>query len=154
MKKILAWIFIAICILSICACTNDTVINRETEICAFVKEIRDDVIIIDIAEYVTSKDKERVSELKLTSFDMPNGYYIHNPEIESQEFTLTQETMYNFIDWNNDFVQKGENREISTTNKDGFIKYLSTYENSQPNMPFFFKISGTEVISITEKPMM
>ena len=154
MKKILVWILAVICIFLVCGCTNNTVMDSEIEVCAFVKGIKDDVITIDIAEYVTSKDKHRISELNLTDSDMPNGYYIHNPETVLEEFALTKETMYNFIDWKNDFVQKGENREFSTTNKDGFIKYLNTYEDSQPKMPFFFKISGKEVISITEKPMM
>jgi len=154
MKKILMLVLVVVCMFSVCACSNDTVVNNKTEICAFVKEIKDNVIVVDIAEYVTTEDTERIAELNLTDFDMINGYYINNTEIDLKEYTLTQETVYNFIDWKNDFVEEGENREFSTTNKEDFIKYLDTYENSRPQMPFFFEVADNEVISITEKIMM
>lgn len=153
MKKFLLSILALLSMFSVCAC-NNTVADNKTELCAFVKEIKDNVIVIDIAEYVTSDNTDRVSELNLKDSDMPDGYYINNPEIELDEFKLTEETVYNFIDWKNDFVEEGANREFSTTNKEDFIKYLSTYENSQPKMPFFFNIENNEVVSITEKPMM
>jgi len=154
MKKILMLVLVVVCMFSVCACSNDTVVNNKTEICAFVKEIKDNVIVVDIAEYVTTEDTERIAELNLTDFDMINGYYINNTEIDLKEYTLTQETVYNFIDWKNDFVEEGNSREFSTTDKEDFIKYLNTYENSRPQMPFFFDIEDDEVISITEKPMM
>ena len=154
MKKFVLLFPIVICMLSVCACNNNTVVENKTEICAFVKEIKDNVIVVDIAEFVTTEDTDKVAELKLTNLDMPNGYYINNTEIELKEYKLTHDTVYNFIDWQNDFVEKGADREFSTKNKDDFVKYLNTYENSQPQMPFFFDIADNEVISITEKPMM
>ncbi|MEE0944531.1 MAG: hypothetical protein UIM24_03665 [Clostridia bacterium] len=154
MKKVLLSILVMICMFSVCACNNDTAVENKTEICAFVKEIKDNVIVVDIAECVTAEDTERIAELKLTDFDMVNGYYINNTEVVLEEYTLTQETVYNFIDWKNDFVEDGNSREFSTTNKEDFIKYLNAYENSQPKMPFFFDIADNEVISITEKIMM
>ena len=154
MKKILLSFLAVICIFSIYACNNEVVIENQAEICAFVKEIKDDIIVIDTVEYITNEDTERIAELQLTNLDMPNGYYINNTEIESEEYMLTQTTTYSFIDWKNDFVEEGENKEFYTTNKEDFIKYLNTYENSQPKMPFFIGISGDKVISVTEKPMM
>ncbi|MBO4950888.1 MAG: hypothetical protein J6E38_07735 [Clostridia bacterium] len=154
MKKFVLLFLIVVCMFSVCACNNNTVVENKTEICAFVKEIKDNVIVVDIAEFITTEDTDRVAELKLTNFDMPNGYYINNTEIELKEYKLTKDTVYNFIDWKNDFVEKGADREFSTKNKDDFVKYLNTYENSQPQMPFFFDIADNEVISITEKPMM
>lgn len=154
MKKILMCIVAVICMFSVFACNNDTTNVKKTEICALIKDVKDNVIVVDIVEYVTREDTERVKELKLSELDMPNGYHINNSEIELKEYKLTKDTVYNFIDWKNDFVEKGENREFSTTKKDDFIKYLNTYENSQPQMPFFFDIIDNQVISITEKPMM
>lgn len=154
MKKILMGIVAVICMFFICACNNDTINEKKPEICAYIKEIKDNVIIIDTVEYITKEDVERVKELKLSEFDMQDGYYINNFEIQLDMYTLTEDTIYHFIDWKNDFVEKGENREFSTTNKDDFIKYLNTYENSQPQMPFFFDIIDNKVISITEKLMM
>ncbi len=154
MKKVFLFVLAMICMFSFCACNSNTGKENETEICAFVKEIKDDVIVVDIAEYISSEDTERMKELSLTEFDMLNGYYINNTEIELEEFKLTEETVYNFIDWKNDFVAEGADRAFSTTNVEDFIKYISTYENSEPKMPFFFEISGNEVVSITEKPMM
>ena len=154
MKKILILVLVFVCMFSVCACNKDLVIENQTEICAFVKEIKDNVIVLDIVEYITREDIERINELKLSEFDMPDGYYINNSEIELENFTLTETTTYGFIDWKNDFVEEGEDREFYTTNRSEFIKYIDSYENSQPKMPFFIGIVGDKVISITEKPMM
>ena len=153
MKKILACVFAAVGMLSACASQN-TAVAQKTEFCALVKEMKDSVIVVDVVEFITMEDTERVAELELTDLDMPNGYYINNAEIELEEYTVTKETVYNFIDWNNDFVEKGENREFSTTNQEGFQKYLNTYTDAQPKMPFFFEVMDGEVVSIIEKPMM
>jgi len=154
MKKIIMTILAFISVLSVCACNDEVPIETQTEICAYVKEVKDNKIILDVAEYVDSYDEERVEELKLTKADMPNGYYINNPETELKEFILTETTTFSFIDWNNDFVENGEDREFYTTKREDFIKYLNTYENSEPKMPFFINISGDKVLSILEKPMM
>ncbi len=154
MKKIIMAVLAMVCIFSVCACNNEVPIEIQTEICAYVKEIKDDKIILDVVEYVDSYDEERVAELNLTEFDMPNGYYINNPETELEEYILTETTTYSFIDWTNDFVEDGEDREFYTTKREDFIKYLNTYENSEPKMPFFISIAGNKVISILEKPMM
>jgi hypothetical protein len=143
-----------ICALSLFACNNDEVLENKTEVCAFVKEVKDNVIVVDVAEYITTEDEERMEELELTLFDMPDGYFINNPETETAEYNLTEETVYTFIDWHNDFVAEGENLEFTTTNREDFIKYLETYENSEPGMPFFFELNGNDVVSVTEKIMM
>lgn len=146
-------IFATICIFSISAC-NKEIKEEKSEVCALLKEIKDDKIIVDVVEYVTPEDEDRISELGLKDTDLINGYYINNPETELKEYTITEDTTYNFIDWKNDFVKEGSDRNVSTKNKDDFIKYLSTYENSQPKMPFFFSMEDSKVTSIKEIPMM
>ena len=153
MKKLLTLIFATICIFSISAC-NKEIKEEKSEVCALLKKIKDDKIIVDVVEYITIEDKDRISELGLKDTDLINGYYINNPETELKEYTITEDTTYNFIDWKNDFVKEGSDRNVSTKNKDDFIKYLGTYENSQPKMPFFFSLDDGKVISIKEIPMM
>lgn len=128
--------------------------ENQDSICALVKEIKGDTVILDIVEYITIDNTDRIAELNLSEFDMINGYYIYNAEIESNEYILTDSTIYSFIDWKNDFVKEGEDRQFFATNKEDFIKYLSTYENSQPKMPFFIVVDGNKIVSITEKIMM
>ena len=154
MKKIIMTILALASVLSVCACNDEVPIETQAEICAYVKEVRGNKIILDVAEYVDSYDEERVEELGLKNTDMPNGYYINNEEITLEEYTLTETTTFSFIDWNNIFVAEGEDREFYTTKREDFIKYLNTYENSEPKMPFFIGISGDKVLSILEKPMM
>ena len=154
MKKIISLGFALIFILSLCSCNKDTVTENKTEVCALLNEIKDDKIIVDVVEYVTTEDKDKILELGLKDTDLVNGYYINNPETELKEYALTEDTAYNFIDWKNDFVKEGSPREFSTKNREDFIKYLNTYENSEPKMPFFFVIKNGKVVSITEKPMM
>ncbi len=122
--------------------------------CAFIKSISENTVTVDIAEYITAEDTERMAELKLSEGDLPNGYHLHNPETDLTEYSLTENTTYNFIDWGNDFTASGENRNISSKDVNDFIKYINTYDNSTPGMPFFFDIEKGEVISITEIPMM
>ncbi len=153
MKKLLTLIFATICIFSISAC-NKEIKEEKSEVCALLYEIKDDKIIVDVVEYVTPEDEDIISELGLKDTDLINGYYINNPETELKEYTITEDTTYNFIDWKNDFVKEGSDRNVSTKNKDDFIKYLGTYENSQPKMPFFFSLEDGKVISIKEIPMM
>lgn len=155
MKKICCILISGLVLLSAAGCgQKDAGAEIKSDVCAFIKEVKDNVVVLDFAEYITPEDTERMTELGLTETDLLDGYYIHNAEIESEDYTLTGETTYTFIDWYNDFVEVGADRTVSTTSRDDFIKYLSTYENSQPDMPFFFALKGNEVISITEKPMM
>lgn len=130
-------------------------ISDQKEICAFIKKIGEDSIQVDIAEYLTDEDTGRIKELNLSEGDLPDGYYIYNPEIELETFALAPDTVFNFIDWGRDFVKSDnfDDLKISTTNRDDFIKYLNTYENSEPGMPFFLEFKDGKVTSITEKPM-
>lgn len=88
--------------------------------------------------------------------DMPDGYYIYNPDTAVTTLKLTKETNYLFIDWGRDFVDTDlfEDIQISTTSRELFRSYLGTYPNSTPGMPFFFEVEGDTVRSIVERPIM
>ena len=53
--------------------------------CAFVLSVEGDQLEADPAEYVGQEDRQRIQELHLTeAADMPDGYYIYNPERQPQ----------------------------------------------------------------------
>ena len=101
------------------------------------------------------ENEEKMEEFNLTEEDLLSGYYIYNPDEGTSVYTLTPDTTYNFIDWNRDFTDSDDTGivSISTTSIDDFIKYLNTYTDARPGMPFFFELDGNNVISITERPM-
>ena len=155
MKKLYGLIIFTLILFTVSGCQKDKQNEAEiSNICAYVKEIKDGKILIDPAEYISSEDSERISELNLDESDLINGYYIHNAEYETKEYLLTENTEYNFIDWHNLFVPEGSDRNYSTQSTEDFIKYIDTYENAKPGMPFFFELSENEVLSIKEEPMM
>ena len=122
--------------------------------CAFVEKIDGDDIYVDLAEYITDEDTERVKELGLTENDMPDGYYIRNPEEDLTMLLLDEDTNYSFLDWNRDFLpESASDIRYETTVKTEFEKYLATYPNSIPGMPFFFEIKDGVVQEIYEEPM-
>ena len=143
-------------LLLLMSCQNaETGSNKTNTLCGFLKSIDETSVMIDEAEYVTPEDSQRIRELNLTEEDLLSGYYIYNPEEETKEYRLTSDTVYNFIDWERNFTYSDAPEEvnISTTDIDKFIKYINTYTNAQPGMPFFFEIDGENIVSITEKPM-
>ncbi|MBS6642827.1 MAG: hypothetical protein KH366_04520 [Clostridiaceae bacterium] len=129
--------------------------DREKEICGFIRKIDGDKVEVDSAEYITAEDADRMKELNLTENDLPDGYFIYEGDSETKTFTLTKDTVYHFIDWGRDFVDSEdfEDVKITTTSKALFVKYINTYEDARPGMPFFFRVNNGEVVSILEKPM-
>lgn len=121
-------------------------------IAAFVKNVSSDSITVDITEYITDADAERIEELNLTEDDMLDGYYFYNADEEVTIWKCNEETVYTFIDWNGDFTDGEYPAEYTTTNVAEFMKYLETYENGEPGMPFFFTVENGYVKQITEKP--
>ena len=105
----------------------------------------------DPVEWITLEDTKRIEELGIQSYDMPNGYYIHNPREDNLGFEVNEDTEYNFIDWGNDFVGVDEDRFYSTTDKEEFIRYLNTYSDMAAKVPFWIETKDGYVLSITEQ---
>ena len=107
-------------------------IQKSYDICGFIREIGDD-------------------GLGLTEADFPNGYYIHNEDENTDEYTLSEDTEYNFIDWNRDFAEDDAgDLKISTKDSSVFEEYLKPYLENGSKIPFFFELDGNQVSSITE----
>lgn len=122
-------------------------------VAAFLKNIAENSVTVDVIEFVTSNNEERVKALSLTEEDMPDGYYIYNPEQETDTWKLSGETVYIFIDWDGDFTHSDYPEEYTTTDIQEFQRYIETYEDATPGMPFFFQLENGTVKLILEKPI-
>lgn len=127
-------------------------IESKEDVAAFVKNVSDDSIAVDIIEYITVTDTERIKELNLTQEDMLDGYYFFNPDEEVTTWKCNAETVYTFIDWNGDFTGGEFPVEYTTMDIEEFQKYIETYDNGEPRMPFFFTIENGYIKQIIEKP--
>ena len=56
-------------------------------------------ISFDPIEWITSEDTDRIEELEIDELGMPNGYYIHNAEVEQITYEVDENTEYRFIDY-------------------------------------------------------
>ena len=100
-------------------------IQKSYDICGFIREIGDGKVVLDAVEFITPADTDRMAELGLTEADFPNGYYIHNEDENTDEYTLSEDTEYNFIDWNRDFAEDDAgDLKISTKDSSVFEEYL------------------------------
>lgn len=117
--------------------------------------IKDNTLYFNEVEIVQQEDKERIKELDLNEFDMPNGYAIINKNKGITNFELSEQVVYTFTDNNLDFVKDPDgNRLYTTAKKEEFIKHLGKLNDSplsSQNIPFFIELGDGKVISITEE---
>lgn len=57
------------------------------------------------------------------------------------------------MDWTREFGGTDADIRVVTKDKMIFEKYMKTYTDAKPGMPFFLKMKGNTVIQILEKPM-
>ena len=72
--------------------TADSMKEDTTELCAYIKEINGNTLVIDPVEYISSGDSDRLASYKHTDDDMPDGYYIYNKDEKTEDVTLTDQT--------------------------------------------------------------
>lgn len=133
--------------------TTDRMKEDVTELCAYIKEINGNTLVIDPVEYISCEDSDRLASYKHTDDDMPDGYYIYNKDEKIEDVTLTDQTEYSFLDWTREFGGTDADIRVVTKDKKIFEKYMETYTDAKPGMPFFLKMKGNTVIQILEKPM-
>ena len=92
---------------------------------AYVVEISSDMkqIDIDYVEWLTQKNMERLKELSIDSISLPNGFYIHNPNVNTYSFTLSDETEYYVLNWNE---LNGEFDSPKSVTKEELIDYIDS----------------------------
>ena len=120
-------------------------------VAALFKEMTESTVTVDVIEFITDADVKRIKELNLTENEMPDGYYIYNQDTETVTWNLDSQTVYMFIDWNGDFTDSEYPEEYTTTDLQEFRKYIETYQDAAPGMPFFFQIENGVVRLILEK---
>lgn len=162
MRKKWMAVIISILIVLFTGCGKENAENYEsteqkqtnvTEVCAYIRAIKGDVLVIDPVEYISSEDSDRFASYKHTEDDMPDGYYLYNEDEETEQVTLKAQTEYSFLDWTREFGGTDEDIRVITTDKKIFEKYLDTYTDGKPGMPFFLELDGRNVVRILEKPM-
>ena len=162
MRKKWMAVIISILIVLFTECGKENAENYEsteqtqadvTEVCAYIRAIKGDVLVIDPVEYISSEDSDRFASYKHTEDDMPDGYYLYNEDEETEQVTLTAQTEYSFLDWTREFGGTDEDIRVITTDKKIFENYLDTYTDGKPGMPFFLELDGRNVVRILEKPM-
>lgn len=134
------------------ACSDEP----ETEEVAGYVNMEDSKLHLDEVEVIMAEDEDRVAELDLEDRDMPNGYYIHNPDTEITSYELTNETEFTFTDYHLLFVQDPDSDRLYTThNKEEYFAHLqesidSPFTGEVP-YPLFIEVKDDRVISVTEK---
>lgn len=152
MKKTFILLIIGLVSLMFISCKETDENNSNQELHIGHLKIEGNTLCFDEVEWITNENKDRIKELELTQQgDMPNGYYIYNPTSDTVTFNLSETTVYNFIDWGNDFVGEDEDRNYSTENQDEFIRYLNTYSDKAIRVPFWIEVEEDYVITITEQ---
>lgn len=126
--------------------------------CAFVREMTKDSLTVDPLEYIESDDTKRIKELGLnTGYDLVNGYYFNNPDKTTTTWKIDENTEFIFLDWGRDFTNDKSVIKVYgymatyTKDKELFRRYLATYKNSKPGMPFFFEVEDGVVKKLVER---
>lgn len=97
---------------------------------------------LDQIEWLTEDDSKRLNELNINLDDLPNGYYIYNPNNYPMFCQVTNETQYYIINWGEEITHK------SVSMKE-FFKNLKHYSDFTP--PFQVVMKDGYVQSITEQ---
>lgn len=119
--------------------------------------INDNKVYVDRVEIIKDSDTERIEEIGIDNSDMPNGYYIYNPTFEQEEYNITNDTAYDFVDYNMYYINEDKadgDRKYRTNNIDEFIKGSSYPEDiplEEQTIPYIIELQGDNVYSITEE---
>ena len=97
---------------------------------------------LDQIEWLTLEDADRLRELDIKPNDLPNGYYIYNPNNYPMFHQVRDETTYSIIDWKGNAKQK----KVSL---DMFLESLRGYSEQSP--PYWVVTKDGYVKSITEQ---
>ena len=137
--------------------TNEVNKTESTKVIEGYIFINDNKLYVDRAEIIKDSDTERMEEIGIDNSDMPNGYYIYNPTFEQEEYNITNDTAYDFVDYNMYYINKEKadgDRKYRTNNIDEFIKgssYLEDIPLEEQTIPYIIELQGNNVYSITEE---
>lgn len=101
-------------------------------------------LTFDPIEWISSDDKDRISELKLGG-DFPDGYYIYNPTVETEKIKLSENAKISLINWNGNNVAESS----TLTNAEGLAARLK--EDGALNFPYEYTVSNGQMIELREQ---
>ena len=137
--------------------TNEVNKTESTKVIEGYIFINDNKVYVDRVEIIKDSDTERIEEIGIDNSDMPNGYYIYNPTFEQEEYNITNDTAYDFVDYNMYYIEEEKadgDRKYRTNNIDEFIKGSSYPEDiplEEQTIPYIIELQGDNVYSITEE---
>ena len=104
MKRRMIILLVMVYVLVFAGCTPKQEQTEPESLVGYIV-IEDNTLYLDIVEIVMIEDIERIAELELNqNDDLPNGYYIYNPDMEKYKYDLTDKTSYTFVDSNLLFI--------------------------------------------------
>lgn len=114
---------------------------------------------LNIVEFITHNDTERIAELGLSEQDLISGYYIHDEDESITTLKLPADTEFIFFDWRDAYTDESDDRYeilgerwISTRDAELFYEYWQPYADG-PGYPFSFYAEEGKVV-IKEIPLM
>ena len=113
-----------------------------SEILAYITNIDTDKISIDVVEWVTVPSS-RADELGIKEEDGPSGFYIYNPDILTEQFTLSADCKITVLDWQNSF-------EPHTISVEKFVAVLQERGEQNNFIPYSFKVRNGTITEISE----
>ena len=126
-KNVIPLISIAILLL-LSSCRNQEMpIPEEVQQLGYIYNFNADDMKFDfdVIEWINSSDTERIKELNLDpDNDMPNGFYIYNPNLSKRAYELSNNTFYEIIDWE-------QNGELTVIDIDGFANHINRFDENK-----------------------
>ena len=114
----------------------------ESEILAYITDVNDDKISIDEIEWVTVPSS-RANELGIKEEDGPSGFYIYNPDILTEQFTLSADCTITVLDWQNSF-------EPQSISAEKFVAVLQERGEQNSFIPYTINVTNDEITEISE----
>ena len=157
MKKFILFLCIIFSVMLYGCSTNEVNKTESTKVIEGYIFIDDNKLYVDRVEIIKDSDKDRIEEIGLYDSDFPNGYYIYNPTFEQEEYNITDDTAYDFVDYNMYYIDKDKadgDRKYRTNKVDEFIKGSSYPEDiplEEQTIPYIIELQDNNVYSITEE---
>ena len=124
------------------ATIEDFIKTPESEFIGFISNFQIDKnsktsFNLDPIEWLTLEDAERLKELNINpDIDMPNGFYIYNPDSHPMFFQVAEDAKYYIINWKNlshksvsvedfkEYIEQYDLRPFIIVTKDGYVQSI------------------------------
>ena len=101
---------------------------------------------------VDTSNEKLVKEMGLKDEDLHPAYYIYNPEVEYEDFKLSDKAYFIFTDIEGKYIDEDvDNKEYITDSRSEFMDYLeNTYSEFPIKVPYILYIRGDKIEVIYE----